>query len=93
MFDHRGYVVPLLTTPPIFYFFSRELLLPDSEWSMWQSLHAMPVALGFFLPADIVVPVAFAFGAGYSIWFARVVYGMRRHIGRFHFELFFYPFS
>jgi len=90
LFDHRPYVVLLLTTPPTFYFFSRELLLPDPGWSAWQLLHAVPVMLGFFLPFDVVVPVAFTIGAGYSIWFARIVYGMRRHVGRFRFEMFFF---
>lgn len=90
LFDHRLYVVLLLTAPPTFYFFSRELLLPDPVWSAWQLLHVIPVILGFFLPVDVVVPVAFTIGAGYSIWFARIVYGMRRQIGRFHFEMFFF---
>ena len=90
LFDHGTYVVLLLTTPPAFYFFSRELLLPDVHWSRRQLLHMIPVALGFFLPVDVVVPVAFAIGAGYSIWFARIVYGMRRHIGRFRLEMFFF---
>lgn len=90
LFEYRPYVVFLLTAPPTFYFFSRELLLPDAGWSAWQLLHVIPVILGFFLPVDVVVPVALTIGAGYSIWFARVVYGMRRHIGRFHFEMFFF---
>lgn len=92
LFDHRPYVVLLLTAPPTFYFFSRELLLPDPGWSVWQLLHVIPVMLGFFLPVDVVVPVAFTIGAGYSIWFARIVYGMRRHVERFRFEMFFFGF-
>ena len=49
LFDHRAYVLLLLIAPPTFYFFSRELLLPDPGWSVWQLLHVIPVALGFFL--------------------------------------------
>lgn len=90
LFDHRPYVVLLLTAPPTFYFFSRELLMPNPEWSAWQLLHMIPVTLGLFLPVNVVLPVAFTIGAGYSIWFARVVYGMRRHVGRFRFEMFFF---
>lgn len=92
LFDYRLYVVLLLTTPPAFYFFSRELLLPDSKWSAWQVVHVVPVALAFFLPVNIVAPVALAIGAGYSIWLVRIVYGMRRHVGRFRFEMFFFGF-
>lgn len=92
LFDNRVYVLLLLITPPAFYFFSRELLLPDSGRSVWQVLHVMPVISGIFLPVNIVAPVAFAIGAGYSIWLARVVYGMRRHVGRFRFEMFFFGF-
>jgi AraC-like DNA-binding protein len=90
LFDHRAYVLLLLIAPPTFYFFSRELLLPDPGWSVWQLLHVIPVALGFFLPVGVVVPIAFAIGAAYAVWFARVAYGMRRHIGRFQFEMFFF---
>ncbi|MGI9272215.1 MAG: hypothetical protein ACR2QT_10600, partial [Woeseiaceae bacterium] len=92
LFDHRPYVVLLLATPPAFYFFSREILLPDSTWSLWQLAHVIPVMLGLFVPINIVVPVALTIGAGYSIWFARIVYGMRRHVGRFRFEMFFFSF-
>ena len=92
LFDYRLYVVLLLTTPPAFYFFSREILLPDSKWTPLQAIHAVPVALGFFLAFNIVAPVALTIGAGYAIWLARIVYGMRRHVGRFRFEMFFFGF-
>ena len=90
LFGHRPYVLLLLIAPPTFYFFSRELLLPDAGWPAWQLLHAVPVILGFFIPPHAAVPVAFTIGAGYSVWFARVVYGMRRQVSRFRFEMFFF---
>lgn len=89
-FDHRLYVMLLMVTPPSFYFFSRELLLPDPDWSPWQLLHAVPLLLSAFIPISILLPVAFTIGAGYSIWLARIVYGMRRNVGRFRFEMFFF---
>ncbi len=92
LFEHRSYVVLLLTAPSAFYFFSRELLLPDPDWSLRQWLHVTPTAMSFILPFDIVVPVAFVIGAGYSIWFVRIVHGMRRHVRRFRFEFFFFGF-
>jgi len=90
LFVSRIYVLLLLTTPPAFYFFSREILLPDSTNSISQLVHVLPLMLSIALPADIVAPVAFTIGAGYSIWFARIVYGMRRHVSRFRFEMFFF---
>lgn len=90
LFASRIYVVLLLATPPAFYFFSRELLLTDSTNSVLQLAHFLPLLLSVVLPANIVAPVAFAIGAGYSIWFARIVYGMRRHVSRFRFEMFFF---
>lgn len=92
LFEHRVYVVLLLITPPAFYFFSRELLLPEPGWSPWQLLHAVPVLLSGLMPINLLLPAAFTIGAGYSIWLARVVYGMRRHVGRFRFEMFFFGF-
>ena len=92
LFSQPRYVVLLLITPPAFFFFSRELLLPEPQWSLWQLLHLVPVVAAFLLPADVVTPVAFTIGAGYSIWFARVVYGMRRQVSRFRFEMFFFAF-
>lgn len=92
LFDQRAYVVLLLATPPAFYFFSREILLPDSKWTAWQLLHVIPAVLGLFLPVSVVAPVALTIGAGYSIWLVRIVFGMRRHIGRFRFEVFFFGF-
>lgn len=92
LFDHRVYVALLLITPPAFYFFSRELLLPDAGWSLWQLLHTVPVLVSGFVPVNLLLPAAFTIGAGYSIWLARIVYGMRRHVGRFRFEMFFFGF-
>lgn len=91
-FDHRPYVLLLLATPVAFYFFSRELLLPDTDWSGWQLLHFVPTVLGFVLPVHVAVPAGFVVGAGYSIWLTRVVYGMRRNVSRFRFEMFFFAF-
>lgn len=85
-----GYVLLLLAVPPAFYFFSRDILLPGASASPRDALHALPILAGMLLPADWVTPVAFAIGAGYSVWLARLVYGMRRNVGRFRFEMFFF---
>ncbi|HNP37649.1 MAG TPA: helix-turn-helix domain-containing protein [Woeseiaceae bacterium] len=92
LFDSRLYAVLLIATPSAFYFFSREILLPNSGLSGLQALHLLPLFLGFILPVTFVVPVALAVGAGYSVWFARFVFGMRKHVRRYRFEVFFFSF-
>jgi AraC-like DNA-binding protein len=92
LFALKQYVALLLATPPAFYFLSREILLPDANRSAIQMLHLLPLPLALVLPAQFIAPVALAIGAGYSIWFARIVYGMRRHVSRFRFEMFFFGF-
>ncbi len=90
LFDLRLYVLLLLVAPPTFYFFSRELLLSEQGANVWQLVHLLPLVLGLFLPVTVLAPAAFIIGAGYTVWFARVVYGLRRHVGRFRFEMFFF---
>ena len=90
LFDSMPYYQFVLSTPVSFYFFSKEVLLPDNRKSALQLIHLVPLALSFFLPAKIVAPFAFAIGAGYALWFTRFVYGMRRQKNRFRFEMFFF---
>ena len=90
LFDSMPYYQLVLSTPVSFYFFSKEVLLPDNRKSAWSFIHLVPLALSLFLPARIVAPFAFAIGAGYALWFTRFVYGMRRQKNRFRFEMFFF---
>ena len=90
LFDSMPYYQLVLSTPVSFYFFSKEVLLPNNRKSVWQLVHLVPLALSFFLPAKIVAPFAFAIGAGYALWFTRFVYGMHRQKNRFRFEMFFF---
>ena len=90
LFGARLYLVLLVSTPPAFYFFSRELLLPDNRKSILDLLHCIPPVASLFLPAGVIAPIAFLIGAGYSIWLARLVYGMREQSRRFRFEMFFF---
>ncbi len=89
-FLHRTYMLLLLATPPAFYFFSREVLVPGSTRSPLHILHLAPLASGPFLPLAWIPPVSFVLGAGYSIWFAMYVFGLRRHVHRYLFELAFF---
>ena len=90
LFETRTYAMLVLTTPAAFYFFSREILLPDSTWTPFQLAHLLPIGAGLLLPPAWVAPAAFVVGAGYTVWFARIVYGLRRHVARFRFEMFFF---
>ncbi|MEM8814739.1 MAG: helix-turn-helix domain-containing protein [Pseudomonadota bacterium] len=84
------YVALLLTAPPAFYFFGREILLPDAEKSWPLLLHAVPPVASGFLPAAVLPALPFVIGAGYALWLMRLVYGMRKHSHRFRFEMFFF---
>lgn len=90
LFESQIYLLLLLATPPSFYFFSKEVLLPGSRISIWSVIHLLPLALSFVVPANIVAPLAFVIGTGYAFWFARFVYGMRAQRSRFRFEMFFF---
>ncbi len=91
-FAHRTYMLLLLATPPAFYFFSREVLVPGSTHSPWHLLHLVPLASGPFLSIVWIPPLSFVLGAGYSIWFAMYVFGLRRHVHRYLFELSFFVY-
>jgi len=89
-FDHRTYVLLQLMTPPAFFFFSREVLVAGSTRSPLHLLHLVPLAAAPFLPLTWIPPISFILGAGYSVWFAMFVFGLRRHVYRYLFELFFF---
>ena len=88
--DSRWYGLLLLCAPIAFYLFSREILMPGAPLRLWHVLHALPVLAVIVLPLEYVAPLAFTIGSGYTIWFARLVYGLRRHVARFRFEMFFF---
>ena len=92
LFEMRSYVFFLLATPPTFFFFCREVLVPGTTQSWLQSLHFIPLAASFVAPTNLIAPLAFVIGAIYAIWFAMFVYGVRRHVQRFAFEMFFFAF-
>ncbi|MEL6868898.1 MAG: helix-turn-helix domain-containing protein [Pseudomonadota bacterium] len=90
LFQDIRYVLLLLVIPPAFYLFSRSVLLPDAPTHWWHGLHFAPAALALVLPNGTALVIAFAIGAAYSLWFVYFVYGMRRAVARFRFEMFFF---
>ena len=92
LFAIQIYVAALLLTPPSFYFFSREILQPGRQPKPLDIVHFLPVTLSFFLPGNLVIPLALTIGAGYSIWLVRIVLQIRTKVRRFKFEVFFFGF-
>jgi AraC-like DNA-binding protein len=84
------YLALLLLTPPLFCFFSRHVLFPDTRVPIWQLLQIAPVLLVLVLPESSIPPIAFAIGTGYTVWFAVIVYRVRNQHNRFKFEMFFF---
>jgi len=92
LFESPLYVAILLTIPPAFFFFSREVLMPDRPWRLIELLHLVPILLGLVLPTRWVILLALAIGAGYAVWIVGVVLKLRRQVRRFRFEAFFFSF-
>ncbi len=90
LLETRTYVLLLMFAPTAFYFFSREILLGGAGLKPWHIFNLLPLLAAVFLPVSIAAPLAFVVGAGYTLWFLRLVYGMRRNVSRFRFELFFF---
>ena len=90
LFESKIYLLLLLAIPPAFYFFSKEILMPDGRKSIAELLHLLPLLLGFVLHPNIAAPVAFVIGTGYAFWFTQIVYRMGQQRSRFKFEMFFF---
>jgi len=86
----KGYLILLLLVPPLFCFFSRYVLFPDTRPPLWQWLQLASVLLVFILPENSIPPIAFAIGTLYTAWFAVIVYRVRNQHSRFKFEMFFF---
>ncbi|MFC3531582.1 helix-turn-helix domain-containing protein [Vogesella facilis] len=84
----RPYFVTLYLVAPAFYLFSRPLLQPDAaSRPPTLLLHGLPVLLSVWVPAGVALPLAFAIGAGYLLWLARVLYPLRQERENFQREM------
>jgi AraC-like DNA-binding protein len=87
----RGwYRIALFVAPSAFYFFGRWAILPTEKFSPLQLLHLAPVLLLFIPRREIAMPILFTFGAAYSIWLSRLVWGLRASRRQFRFELWYF---
>lgn len=92
-FDALGspeYSLFLLLSPPAFYLFSRSVIFVDSSINIRDSLHLVWLLLFLFLPTDQLRVAAFVIGSAYTVWFARVIWGLRAQRANFHVEMFFF---
>ena len=86
----RSYNFALMVLPSAFFFFARAVLFPDSQNKLSDVLHLMPLFLAFFLPLAVIPSIAFICGSAYTLWFARIIFKLRKQRGRFKFEMFFF---
>lgn len=81
----------LLLAPPLFFFFSRAIVMPDARVSPLLLLHVLPPFILYFLVRyEIGISLMFLLGVGYSVWLANLIYGARAQRTRFRYEIFFF---
>ena len=86
------YSLLLFIVAPSFYFFSRQILkidLSNNKKMLFPTLvlHFSPAVIGFFIPQELSLPIAFLIGSGYVIWVARTIYTLRDQRSRFKQEI------
>lgn len=82
------YFITLYVVAPAFYLFSRPLLQPKANNKHPALLlHGLPVLFSVWVPPGFALPLAFAIGAGYLLWLARVLYPLRQERENFHREM------
>jgi AraC-like DNA-binding protein len=88
--DSLSYRIALFVVPSSFYFFGRWAILPMEPLRLSALIHLLPVLLLAVDRLEIALPLLFLRGAGYSIWLAYLVYGLRDRRKQFHFEFMFF---
>lgn len=82
----------LFVVPPMFYYFSRAILLPGIKTNPLSLLHLTPLLFNFINRYEIAIALIFLVGTGYSFWFANLIYNFRAQRKRFKIEIFFFAF-
>jgi AraC-like DNA-binding protein len=82
----------LFMVPPMFYFFSRSILLPATKNGPILMLHLVPLLFNFIDRYEVSITLIFLVGTGYSFWFANLIYSFRAQRSRFKVEMFFFAF-
>jgi hypothetical protein len=84
------YRLALFLVPSSLYLFGRWATQPSTPFRAIYLLHLLPVLLLFVVPLQIAQTILFLTGAGYLLWLAWFLYGLRAHFRQFLFELFCY---
>jgi len=92
LFTHAPYRFWLFLVPPMFYIFSRAILLPGAKNTPLLLLHLSPLLLNFIPRYEIAIVLLFLVGTGYALWFANLIYSLRAQRARFKVEMFFFGF-
>lgn len=92
LFSLAQYRFWLILVPPMFYFFSRAILLPGSKNGLLDIMHLSPLLFNFIPRYEIAIVLVFLVGTGYSIWFANIIYNLKPQRARFKSEMFFFGF-
>ena len=82
----------LFLAPPMFYFFSRAIILPGAKNSPLLLLHFTPLLLNLIPRHELSIVLLFLVGTGYSLWLAHLIYSLRAQRKRFEVEMFFFGF-
>ncbi len=90
LFESGSYRFWLTMAPPMFYLFSRAILLPGVKNSPLLILHLTPLLLNFIPQYEIAIVLLFVVGTAYSLWFANLIYNLRAQRSRFKVEMFFF---
>jgi AraC-like DNA-binding protein len=88
--ERSYYRLALFVVPAAFYLFGRWAILPTEPFRPVQLIHLLPLPLLFTLRLEIALPILFLFGAGYSLWLGRLVYGLRSQRKQFRFEILYF---
>lgn len=90
LFTRVAYRFWLILAPPMFYLFSRSILLPGAKNSPLLLLHLTPLLFNFIPRYEVAIVLVFLVGTGYSIWLAYLIYSLRPRGERFKAEMFFF---
>lgn len=92
LFTLAEYRFWLFVVPPMFYIFSRAILLPGARNSPLLFLHLLPLLLNLIPRYEVAIVLLFVVGTGYAFWFAHLIYHLRSQRARFKVEMFFFGF-
>ncbi len=92
LFESWTYRLLLSAIPPVFFLFSRAILLPGAGNPPWLFINGLPLLINVIPAYQIAIPLTFVVGTFYTLWFAVLIYSLKAQRQRFHLEIFFFSF-